>query len=127
MKRKWICVLLSLLLVLTAAFGAHAAEPAEGTPVWENKEALLAGLYEADIASMREALDLGLLTCTELTAYYLERIETYNETYNCFITLCGDALEVAAERDAEVHPTGERALLLVRNPLGVAPVKLLRE
>ena len=102
-KRKWICVLLSLLLLLTAALGAHAAEPAEDTPVWENKEVLLAGLYESDIASMREALDLGLLTCTELTAYYLERIETYNETYNCFITLCDDALEIAAERDAELQ------------------------
>lgn len=102
-KRRWIPVLLCVLLVLTGTAGVRATEPEEITPAWENREMLLAGLYEADITSMREAMDLGLLTSTDLTAYYLERIETYNETYNCFITLCDDALEIAAERDAAIE------------------------
>ena len=103
MKRKCIAMLLSFLLVLAAAIGAEAEETAERVLAWENKEMLFASLYEADITSMRKALDLGLLTCTELTGYYLERIEAYNETYNCFITLCDDAMEVAAQRDADLQ------------------------
>lgn len=97
MKRILSCV---LLLVLCLTLVPAAAQPSEETAV--TKEALLAALYEADIASMREAIDLGLVTCEELTAYYLERIEAYNAPYRCFITLCDDALEVARQRDAAI-------------------------
>lgn len=69
----------------------------------EQKNALLSALYEADIATVREAVFLRLITCRELTEYYLERIEKYNEVYNCFITMCDDALEVADERDAAIR------------------------
>lgn len=62
-------------------------------------EAILSALYEADIATLREAIDLKLISCEELTAYYLERIEAYNSSRNCFITMCDDALEVARQRD----------------------------
>lgn len=65
----------------------------------EEKNAIYAALLDADIATLRKAIDCGLITCEELTAYYLERIDAYNETYNCFITFCDDALEKAREKD----------------------------
>ncbi len=67
-----------------------------------DKSAILSALYEADISTIREAIDLELITCEELTSYYLERIEKYNDKYNCFITMCDDALEVAKQRDEEL-------------------------
>ena len=74
---------------------------------WDvSKETLLASLLEADISTIREAYDHNLITCTELTEYYLQRIDEYNDTYNCFITLCDDALEQAAQRD-EAMAAGE--------------------
>lgn len=66
----------------------------------EEKNALLSALFQADIATQREAIALRLITCRELTDYYLERIEAYNKPYNCFITLCDNATEVADRRDA---------------------------
>jgi Asp-tRNA(Asn)/Glu-tRNA(Gln) amidotransferase A subunit family amidase len=66
------------------------------------KEALLSSLFEADIPTLRRALELKLITCQELTAYYLQRIEEYNQPYNCFITLCDDALETARQRDQQL-------------------------
>ena len=74
--------------------------PAELTEA--EKKALLSALYEADIATLREAIELRLITCRELTAYYLERIEAYNKTYNCFITMCDNALEIADQRDEAI-------------------------
>lgn len=93
-----LCLCLSVLLASAASADFEITE--DGVTV--DREALLAALFEADIASIREAIDLGLISCVELTEYYLERIEAYNETYQCFITLCDDALEVAAERDARI-------------------------
>ena len=48
------------------------------------REALLSSLFEADISTLRQALDLGLISCEELTAYYLERITAYDDPFNCF-------------------------------------------
>lgn len=93
-----ILLCISLLLSCTVVF----AEELEFE--WEiSKESLMASLLEADITSIQEAYKAKLLTCTELTEYYLERIEEYNDTYNCFITLCDDALEQAALRDAAME------------------------
>lgn len=105
MKRiRWISVFLLCLWLWTVGAAAVQAEETEALPPpWENKEMLLSGVCEADIPSLRRALDLGWLTCEELTACYLERIEAYNSTYNCFITLCDDALETARARDAELQ------------------------
>ncbi len=89
--KKFIAIVLCFVL----SFPVFAEE---GVVV--DKEALLSALYEADIASIREALDLQLITSRELTEYYLERIETYNDTFNCFITMCDNALEEADKRDA---------------------------
>lgn len=66
------------------------------------QEAVLAALYEADISSLRQALEEGLITSEALTRYYLDRIAQYNEPYNCFITICDDAIEVAKQRDAAI-------------------------
>lgn len=103
---KRILALLILLMLLAALIPAHA-QPAEDFPV--SREAILSSLYEADIATLREALDLGLVSCEELTAYYLERIGIYNAPYNCFITICHDAMDVARRRDmamAQGEPKG---------------------
>lgn len=91
-------------MVLLAIFtSVSATQPPDTDPITdEYKAAVLAGLMEADIASMSRAIDLGLLSCEELTAYYLERIEAYNDTYNCFITICDDALEIARQRDVQL-------------------------
>ncbi len=99
MKILRITTILILCMTLLIPCGAAATE----TDVFEweiSKEELLASLWEADITSIHEAYELGWITCTELTEYYLERIDTYNDTYNCFITLCDDALEQAAKCDA---------------------------
>lgn len=101
---------LALLVVPCTAFAQEnsktdpvAAEVSEELSLEEKyKDAVLAGLYEADISSMRKAISLGLLTCKDLTSYYMERIEVYNEEYNCFITMCDDALEIAREKDDQL-------------------------
>lgn len=101
-----------VILVLTALVIPYSAVSAETTKEpegfqWDiSKEALLASLWEADIASIHEAYEMGWITCTELTAYYLERIDEYNDTYNCFITICNDALEQAQKCD-EAMAAGE--------------------
>lgn len=102
--------LLLVLLVLLAIFTSVSATqpPADDSVKDKYSEAVLAGLMEADISTMSRAIELGLLTCEELTAYYLERIEAYNDTYNCFITICDDALEIARQRDAQLA-AGEAA------------------
>lgn len=97
-----------LAIILCAVLFAPLALPAKASPVYRpdelkmEKEAVLSALYEAQIADLRQAIDLGLVTCEELTAYYLQRIDVYNEPYNCFITVCDDALDVARSRDAQL-------------------------
>lgn len=61
---------------------------------------ILASLFEADIETLRKALDKGVITCRELTTYYMERIAAYNPEYNCFITFCDNVWEEADKRDA---------------------------
>lgn len=76
------------------------AATAEDKTIEYDKRELLEALFEADISTIREALDMHLITSRELTEYYLERIEAYNGSFNCFITLCDNALEEADKRDA---------------------------
>ncbi len=98
--KKILLILLCLILLLPA----HAAdvEITDDYTVEYNKDALLAALFEADISSLREAIDMKLITCLELTEYYLERISEYNDTFQCFITLCDNAPKVAMQRDAAI-------------------------
>ena len=100
MKRLF-AVILCLLFCLSFIPAVQAEEE-----ITVEKNALLSALIDADIATIQEALTLGLITSEELTAFYLERIETYNKPYNCFITICDDALEKAKEADA-LRATGK--------------------
>ncbi|MBE6985081.1 MAG: amidase [Ruminococcaceae bacterium] len=105
--------ILLLLLCFLFVFSASAStfEIEEDYTVTVDKNALLAALYEADISSLRQAIDLGLISCQELTEYYLERIEAYNDTFQCFITLCDNAVEVAKQRDAALAKGNVRGSL----------------
>ena len=100
---KFLSMILALAALLaTLACPVWATTP-ENTSVRDTyKDAALAAVYEGDISSMRRALDLGLLTCEDLTRFYLDRIDAYNDTYNCFITICDDAMDIAREKDAQI-------------------------
>ena len=87
-----------LCFVILSGFPVVKAQEAA---ISVEKDVLLSALYEADISAMQEALTLGLITSEELTQYYLDRIEAYNKPYNCFITICDNALEVARQKDAD--------------------------
>ncbi len=60
-------------------------------------------LENATIEEMQKALSYGLISCEELTLYCLDRIEKYNQEYNCFITLFDNALEKAKEKDEQLQ------------------------
>ena len=66
-----------------------------------DKSELIGMSFEASISELTEMIDKGVFNSEELTAYYLERIEEYNPDFNCFITFCDDALEVAKLRDEQ--------------------------
>lgn len=93
-----------LLLPMTIPVSAN-------TEICVDKETLYSALYEADVSSIKEALQLGLITCEDLTKFYLGRIEQYNKPYNCFITLCDDALQIARDRDAQLAQGKAEGLL----------------
>ncbi len=97
---KRILIFLTVIALLCALLPAVFAQ--ETAFAQEEKYALLSSLMEADIDSLQQAIFQGLITCEELTAFYLERIENYNETYKCFITLADDALEQARALDARL-------------------------
>lgn len=94
---KRIGAILLLILLLSSIITVSAEEESFQWDV--SQDAILASLQEADITSIQEAYSMGILTCTQVTQYYLDRISAYNDTYNCFITLCDDALEQAAQKD----------------------------
>ena len=110
--KKILSVFMAILMLCGMIFTVSAEK------VVVDKNAVLSALYEADISTIREAIDLKIISCEELTAYYLERIEEYNAPYNCFITLCDDALEVAKQRD-EALAKGENDGLLFGIPVVV--------
>lgn len=89
----------SLILAIILLLGSIFIVSAKSEKPIVQKESILSALYEADITQIREAIDQRMISCEELTAYYIQRIQKYNKSYNCFITLCDDALLVAKERD----------------------------
>lgn len=98
-----LAVLLCVALVMPAR--AETEQPVFGPALpsplnAQQKYELMHSLYEADITYVAEAIRKGHISCQELTWYYLQRIEKYNAPYNCFITICDNAMEVAAQRDA---------------------------
>ena len=110
--KRFLSIFMAILMVFASLFTASAEE------VVADKNAVLSALYEADISTIREAIDLKIISCEELTAYYLERIEKYNAPYNCFITLCDNAIEVAKQRDESLS-RGENDGLLFGIPVVV--------
>ena len=110
--KKFLSLFIAMLMTVASLFFVSAEE------VITDKNSVLAALYESDISTIREAIDLKIITCEELTAYYLERIEEYNEKYNCFITLCDNAIEVAKQRDLSLQK-GENDGLLFGIPVVV--------
>lgn len=100
---------LSLILALMLLFSSVIFISAEDTTA--SKEQILASLYDADIAEIREAIDSKKVTCEELTRYYLYRIQKYDSKFNCFISICSDALDVAKERDKELAAGKNSGLL----------------
>ena len=110
--KKFFSLFMATLIIIASLFTVSAEN------VVADKNAVLSALYESDISTIREAIDLKIITCEELTAYYLERIEKYNAPYNCFITLCDDALEIAKQRDAQLQK-GENDGLLFGIPVVV--------
>lgn len=111
--KRFLSLFMAVLIVFASLFTVSAYEE-----VVTDKNAVLSALYEADISTIREAIDLKIISCEELTAYYLERIEKYNAPYNCFITLCDNAIEVAKQRD-EALSKGENDGLLFGIPVVV--------
>lgn len=91
--------ILCVILVLVLSYGLNPVTASAHGKDIINKAAILSAVFGADIASAREAIDTGLISCEELTEYYIERINEYNKEYNCFITMCDDALDVAKARD----------------------------
>lgn len=100
---------LSLTLALMLLLSSVVFISAENTTA--SKDQILASLYDADIPEIREAIDSKKVTCEELTRYYLYRIQKYDNKFNCFISICSDALDVAKERDKELAAGKNSGLL----------------
>ncbi len=118
MRRFWTAVsVLALLLCLCVSAQAQTEEEPQYGPMLpspltaQEKYELMENLLDADASFVTEAIQKGHISCQELTAYYLERIALYNAPYNCFITLCDDAMDQAAQRDlALVEGTAQGSL-----------------
>ena len=102
MKMKLVRIISAVLFVLLLSPCVFAAENAETVFEDITKNDIYAAVYEADIVSLRSALDCGLITSRELTGIYLDRIEKFGGAKKCFITLCDNALEEADKRDAAI-------------------------
>lgn len=98
--RRIIALILFAVILSPCVF----AEEIEEAAVFEDitKSDIYAAVYEADIRSLRSAIDCGLITSRELTEIYLERIDKFGGAKKCFITLCDNALEEADKRDKAI-------------------------
>ncbi len=100
---------LALILAVILCFSGILSVSAESEKA--SKEQVLASLYNGDIVKIRDAIASKKVTCEELTRYYLYRIQKYDKNFNCFITICGDALDVAKERDTALAEGKNQGLL----------------
>ena len=100
--------LLSFPLAVLICFSSVIFISAENNT---SKDQLLASLYDADITEIREAIASKKVTCEELTRYYLYRIQKFDSKFNCFISICSDALQVAKERDEALSKGKNKGLL----------------
>ena len=67
--KRFLSLFMAVLIVFASLFTVSAYEE-----VVTDINVVLSALYEADISTIREAIDLKIISCEELTAYYLERI-----------------------------------------------------
>lgn len=116
MKKILSPFIIIICVFLLCVFAIPASQASDESGFTVDQDAIFSALYEADIATLREAISLGLVSCEDVTAYYLERIQSFNGSYNCFITLCGDALDVARERDRQLA-AGEATGILFGIPV----------
>ena len=79
MKMKLVRIISAVLFVLLLSPCVFAAENAETVFEDITKNDIYAAVYEADIVSLRSALDCGLITSRELTGIYLD---------SCFTLFC---------------------------------------
>ncbi len=103
--KKLLAVILAVILCFSGTVCVSSANENTG------KEQVLASLYNGSITEIRNAIASKKITCEELTRYYLYRIQKYDKQFNCFITICGDALEVAKERDTALAQGKNQGLL----------------
>lgn len=95
MKRKFFAAFLSLVICFSAfSFSSGAVSVSDA-----DRAKIDGAVYEADISELHAMLVSGLITSRRLTEIYTERINEYNGAFNCFITLCGNALSEADSRD----------------------------
>ena len=67
--KRWIAAILCLLVCLSFFPGTVSAQTTQvNIPI--DKDAVMAGLFEADLSTLRQAIAEGFLTSEELTAYY---------------------------------------------------------
>jgi amidase len=68
-------------------------------------------LFEADIASLQGAMELGTLTAVDCVRWYLERIERFNPILKAVLEVNPDAIAVAESLDEERQKGGSRGPL----------------
>lgn len=68
-------------------------------------------IVEADMKSMQQAMEAGLLSSEELTRIYLHRIEKYDGKLKSVLEINPDAVEIARELDWERAAKGSRGPL----------------
>jgi amidase len=100
-------LLLGILLFALAAFPAVSCR-SQGPGTAEGKGKPFQ-VVEATIAEIQEAMREGRLTCAELVAAYLRRIEAYDQStgLNSIVAVNPRALETAEELDREFRKTGK--------------------
>jgi amidase len=68
-------------------------------------------IIEADIASMQQAMNTGMVTSEQLVHTYLTRIEKYDSIINAILEINPDAIEIARALDQERKDQGSRGWL----------------
>lgn len=104
-------ILALMLAILFLSTGVLASEKSDTVFDDIAKSDIYAAVFEADIKSLREAMDHGLITSRELTQIYLDRIDSFGGAKKCFITLCADALDEAEKRDAAIADGSAEGML----------------
>ncbi|WP_427770605.1 amidase [Comamonas thiooxydans] len=75
--------------------------------VSNNSQSTSFHLEEATIDDVHRAIERGELTCTQLTQFYLDRIEAYNKKLNAILHVNSNAMEIAKSLDVSFASTGK--------------------